>query len=319
MKRGWTAWLLLPLSLLFGLLAAARRLGFRSGLLRSERLPVPVIVVGNLYVGGTGKTPLAIWLVKALQARGYRPGVVSRGYGRGADDVRLVQADDALSGDEPRLIAARTGAPVAVGARRAKAGRCLLRAHPELNLIVADDGLQHLALARDVEIALVDERGRGNGWLLPAGPLREPWSRLEKVDAVVTRDPAVELPAVRAFAMRLDGDRAVPLLGGEARALRDFAGRRILAAAGIGQPARFFDLLRAHGLAPRELPLPDHYDFTANPFAQAPEEIVMITEKDAVKCRTLGDSRIWVVPIEARVDAGLVDLVVEKLRGSPAA
>lgn len=319
MKRGWVAWLLLPLSLLFRMLSGLRRLAYRVGLIRAERLPVPVVVVGNLYVGGTGKTPLAVWLVQALRARGYRPGVVSRGYGRGAGDARLVRADDALSGDEPRLIAARTGVPVAVGARRAEAARLLLQAHPEVDLIVADDGLQHLALARDVEIALVDERGRGNGWLLPAGPLREPWSRLATVDAIVTRVEASEAWPSPAFRMHLDGDAAVPLRGGTPHPLRDFAGRRILAAAGIGQPARFFRLLRAHGLAPRELPLPDHYDFARNPFAEATEEIVMITEKDAVKCRPFDDPRIWVVPIEARVDTGLVDLVVEKLRGSPAA
>jgi tetraacyldisaccharide 4'-kinase len=273
--------------------------------------------VGNLYVGGTGKTPLTIHLVQALQARGFSPGVVSRGYGASADAVRPVGAADGQTGDEAALIAARTGAPVFAGRQRAAAAAALMRAYPATDVILADDGLQHYALARDVEIALVDERGHGNGWLLPAGPLREgPW-RLNTVDAIVARGAAVAA-ARPVFSMRLEGSQAVNLRSGEVRALEDFRGRAVLAAAGIAQPERFFSHLEHHGIRARTLPLPDHYAFASDPFAGATEEAILITEKDAVKCRPLDDARLWAVPVQAAVDPGLVDLVVEKLRGPSA-
>lgn len=329
MRRGALACALWPLSMLFGAVAALRARLYRCGALRQQRLPVPVVVVGNIFVGGTGKTPLTIWLVDALRAAGFTPGVISRGHGAAAEHVREVspQSGAAEVGDEPLLIAQRTGCPVFVGRRRADAGRSLLAAHPQVDVLVADDGLQHYALARDVELVLFDARGAGNGWLLPAGPLREPRSR--RRDFTVVNAPAITDALERdvgrgAFRMQLGGTMAERLSHrGERVPLASLQGRRILAAAGIGNPSRFFSMLRAQGLAFDELPLPDHFDFSGDPFAQSPADVILITEKDAVKCGQLenlkDDPRLWVVPVSARIDAQLAAQIVEKCRGRPTA
>ncbi|MET0961944.1 MAG: tetraacyldisaccharide 4'-kinase [Noviherbaspirillum sp.] len=325
-RRGLTAWLLLPAALLFGLLVRLRRWLYRSGRLPAVRLPVPVLVVGNIFVGGTGKTPFTIWLAQQLRAAGYRPGVISRGYGASLNAPRLVSADASPAdvGDEPLLIARHAGCPMAVGRDRAAAGRTLLAAHPEVDVLLLDDGLQHYALARDFEIMLFDGRGAGNGWLLPAGPLREPLSRRRDV-TVVNGGGAANMPA-GAYRMELRGQSALQLAQPEMRMdLAELASRRpaprIVAAAGIGNPERFFAMLESHGLRFTRMPLPDHYAFEDNPFAGSDADVILITEKDAVKCRhaeALGnDARLWFVPVEAVVDAGLADYIVEKLRGFP--
>lgn len=329
-RRGPLAWLLAPLSALYAALLLLRRAAYSSGLARAARLPVPVIVVGNLYLGGTGKTPLTIELVRALVARGRRPGVVSRGHGRRGDEVRIVRATDdpQTSGDEPVLIAQATGVPLAIGRRRVAAARALLSAHPQLDCIVSDDGLQHLALARALELVVVDARGLGNGWVLPAGPLREPARRLATVDAIVAHDAdAVTLPQTQArrFTMRsrlgatwqISDPARRRTLSEFARAQQDSA-TRIAAAAGIGVPARFFAMLRGAGLAIDELPLPDHYDFRVDPFGQLAADCILITEKDAVKCAAVTnlrrDARIWVVPLIADIGPELVEFVLARLR-----
>ena len=329
LRRGPLACALWPLSLLFRALAALRVLLFRAGLLKSERLPVTVVVVGNIFIGGTGKTPLTIWLAEALLAAGLRPGVISRGHGSEGEAPRAVtlDADAAQVGDEPLLIARRTQVPVFVGRKRAEAGRALLAAHPEVNVLVTDDGLQHYALARDVEVVLFDGRGVGNGWLLPAGPLREAPAR--RRDFTVVNAPEITPRLARAvggqpFRMALAGDTAEQLIdAGNRLPLAALAGRRILAAAGIGNPERFFAMLRGAGLAFDELPLPDHHDFRDDPFAGVDADVILITEKDAVKCGQLEnlkhDPRLWVVPVSARIDAALAQRIVEKCRGcSPA-
>jgi tetraacyldisaccharide 4'-kinase len=339
--RGPLACALWPLSLLFRALSALRALLYRRGLLASTRLPVPVIVVGNIFIGGTGKTPLTIWLVQALRDAGLHPGVISRGHGsaghgadRGATHApRPVTPDSTPQqvGDEPLLIAQRSGCPVVVGRDRAAAGRALLAAHPEVNVLITDDGLQHYALQRDVEIVLFDGRGTGNGWLLPAGPLREPaWRRRD-----FTVINAADAPAALRTAVAPHGAAGAPLfqmvLGGEhAERLSRRSERmpltllaatapRIVAAAGIGNPARFFALLTAAGLRFTELPLPDHHDFLDQPFAGLNADIILITEKDAVKCAQIenlkDDPRLWVVPVTARIDAALAKQIVEKCRG----
>lgn len=337
--RGPLALALLPLSWLFGLAGALRRKLYATGLLASTRLPVPVVVVGNIFVGGTGKTPLTIWLAQALRAAGYSPGVISRGYGASHAAPRLVTADASPQevGDEPLLIAAHAGCPVMVGRDRAAAGRALLAARPEVDLILADDGLQHYALQRDVEIVLCDSRGNGNGWLLPAGPLREPARRRRDFTVVNANGlmPAMPEPV---FRMQLEGTlaerladpsqvRPLATFGQAGSAAAPAAGNqtppRLLAAAGIGNPGRFFAMLRSQGLTFAELPLPDHFDFADNPFGDVTADIILITEKDAVKCRQLdalkNDLRLWVVPVTARIEGALLDLLLEKLRGrSPA-
>jgi tetraacyldisaccharide 4'-kinase len=325
-RRGPAAWLLFPMSLLFGLLTEMRRRLYRAGVLRADRLPVPVLVVGNIFIGGTGKTPFTIWLAQQLRAAGFHPGVISRGYGASVDVPRLVGADASPEevGDEPLLIARHGGCPMAVGRKRAAAGRTLLAAHPEVDVLLLDDGLQHYALARDLEIMLFDSRGAGNGWLLPAGPLREPLSRRRDV-TVVNGGGAPGMPAA-AFGMQLRGQWAINLQRPDQRMLlSELAARqpapRIVAAAGIGNPERYFAMLEGEGLHISRMPLPDHYAFNENPFAGGDAEVILITEKDAVKCRhsdTLrNDARLWFVPVEAVIDAALADYIVEKLRGFP--
>jgi len=323
-RRGPIAIALTPLSLLHYLYYRCRRALFALQLLKQTGLDVPVVVIGNLYLGGTGKTPLTIELVRALTARGWRPGVVSRGYRARSSTARLVKPDDDAQqvGDEPLLIARSTSAPVAVARRRVSAAKLLRQKHPDCDVIVADDGLQHLRLARTMEIALLHERGLGNGWLLPAGPLREPRSRLDGVDAIAINGnvPAIAARAPRyamrtcvvaAFALHAPGLRIdLASLAAEQRA----HGWRLTAAAGIGAPDKFFAMLRALGLVIDELPLADHFDFSINPFSACVADRILITEKDAVKCvdnaALANDSRLWVVPLITQVDAALIDAVI---------
>lgn len=329
LERGPLACALWPVSLLFRALAALRAGLYRAGILKAGKLPVPVIVVGNIFIGGTGKTPLTIWLVEALRAAGCTPGVISRGHGSSGDAPREVSVDanPADVGDEPLLIARRAQCPVVVGRKRADAGRALLAAHPEVDVLLADDGLQHYALARDIEIVLFDGRGIGNGWLLPAGPLREPASR--RRDFTVVNAPGIDPALAHAVGgqphrMRLVGEYAERLAAPNERIrLQELAGKRMVAAAGIGNPGRFFAMLRAAGLAFDELPLPDHHDFLDAPFDGLDADVILITEKDAVKCGQLEnlkhDPRLWVVPVAASIDGPLAEHIVEKCRGCPTA
>jgi tetraacyldisaccharide 4'-kinase len=331
MRRGLAACALFPVSLLFRFIAALRRALYRAGILRSTRIAMPVVVVGNIFIGGTGKTPLVIWLVQALRDAGYVPGVISRGYGATSDSpMEVTPISPARDvGDEPALIAARTGVPLFTCRNRVAAARALLQHHPEVDVIVSDDGLQHYALQRDIEIMLFDARGAGNGWLLPAGPLREPPSR--RADFTVANAHAVPkgLAADRSHVWRMElvGVVAEQLSDPSQRmtlsALAADPSKTILAAAGIGNPARFFAMLQTAGLRFDALPLPDHHDFSDRPFDGIKVDIILITEKDAVKCRHIehlkDDPRLWVVPVTARIDGALADRIVEKLRGHPTA
>jgi tetraacyldisaccharide 4'-kinase len=291
--------------------------------MKSHKLPVPVLVVGNIFIGGTGKTPLTIWLAATLRAAGFSPGIISRGHGGAGSGEVTPQSLAAEVGDEPLLIATRTGCPVMVGRDRPRAGRALLAAHPGVDILISDDGLQHYALRRDIEIVLFDGRGAGNGWLLPAGPLREPVSR--KRDFTIVNTPELTPQLANAvggapFRMQLAGRFAERMTQRAERiALRDLAGQRIAAAAGIGNPGRFFAMLRGHGLAFAELALPDHHDFLDDPFARLDADVILITEKDAVKCGQIEnlkhDPRLWVVPVTAQLDAALAEQIVEKCRG----
>lgn len=323
--------LLWPFSLLFASLAGLRRALYRYHFLPSVRLAVPVIVVGNVVVGGTGKTPLVIWLVDALRQAGHTPGVISRGFGghvAAADVIEVTAARDAGQvGDEPVLIVQRAHCPVMVGRDRVAAGQALLAAYPATDVIVSDDGLQHYRLQRSIEIVLFDERGGGNGWRLPAGPLRESMTRRRDVTVLngVALPPG--LPA-NTLTMQLIGDHAESLSNRTCRVpLRDLKGR-LVAAAGIGNPQRFFKLLRDAGLSIETVALSDHQVFVADTFAEVDADIILITEKDAVKCCAVddirNDSRLWVVPVTASIDASLMaqidnKLTLEKLRGSPTA
>ena len=285
-RRGLLAVFLWPISLLYASLAAVRRTFYRWGWLKTWKAPVPVLVVGNVVAGGVGKTPVVLALLDHLKTRGWQPGVVSRGYGRATNDCREVLPDSAASevGDEPLLIARRTRRPVFVATHRADAVRAMLSVHPQVNLIVCDDGLQHLALARDVEICVFDERGAGNGWLLPAGPLREPWPR-QNDRALVLNTGLARLPGFQAqrqlasYAVRADGNR-IPLA--------ELKHQTLMALAAIGHPERFFDMLRQQGLVLEQThALPDHADFHSffDSFLSSIDKgyTVICTEKDAVK------------------------------------
>ncbi|MEY2620010.1 MAG: putative Tetraacyldisaccharide 4-kinase [Pseudomonadota bacterium] len=298
--RGALAWGLRPLAGFYGSLAAVHRSLYTLGIRHTERLPVPVVVVGNVVAGGAGKTPVVMAVVQHLQSRGLQPGVISRGYGRTGDTPSLeVRPDDdpRAAGDEPLLLARRCGVPVVVGARRAQAGRHLLARHPQVQVLVSDDGLQHRALARDIEICVFDARGIGNGWLLPAGPLREPWPR--RADLVLR--PA-GVAGVEGFEVRRRLAPEAVRADGTRRSLADLARGPLTAVAGIAQPEAFFDMLRGAGIVPAHtLALADHHDYALHPVSLPADLPVVCTEKDAVKLWRLRPDA-WAVPLQVEID-----------------
>lgn len=322
--RGLGMRLLWPVSVLMQAMVWCRRLAYQHGLLGTTRLPLPVIVVGNRIVGGAGKTPTTIALIEHLQAQGWRPGVLSRGYKAEQADGAPLLLDDATqgqlsarrTGDEPMLIWRRTRAPVMVGRSRAQCGLALRQAHPEIDVFVCDDGLQHLALSRDVEVVVFDARGAGNGWLLPAGPLREPISvkppaglRAPPLIVYNAPRPSTALPGhIGRAQLRAPAPLADWWVGHVASQTLQ-PGQTVWAAAGIAQPARFFDALRAQGLIVREAALPDHDAWDTLPW---PEDAlhVILTEKDAVKLQPDRVSRerpctqVWVAALDFTIDDG---------------
>ncbi len=326
--RGPASVALLPLAWLFEGIGLARRWLYRRGILPAHALPVPVIVVGNLIVGGAGKTPAVIAIVALLRQHGWTPGIISRGYGRERED-EIIEVDAGtearLAGDEPLLLARRTRAPVVVGSDRVAAGHALLQRHAEVDVIVSDDGLQHLALGRSLEVLLFDERGIGNGRVLPAGPLREPWPSA----------PAVEAPGVARIILYNASAPTTPLPGfvsrrrlagvaalaewwrGEAASattLDALGSRPVVAAAGLARPERFFALLREAGLTISELPLPDHFDFASLPWPAGTGDVV-VTEKDAVKLavdRRIS-ARVWVAALDFEPEPAFADALLARL------
>jgi tetraacyldisaccharide 4'-kinase len=311
-----------PLSMVFAVLAAARRLLYRIGVMPATRLKVPVIVVGNISVGGTGKTPCVIWLAQWLSDHGCKPGIVARGYGGTARDPLRATADSdpRIAGDEAVLLARRCACPVWVGANRAAAAQALLAAHPACDAIISDDGLQHYALARDVELAVIDgERGCGNGMLLPAGPLREPLRRLERVDALIINGspvfPLQMLPhGMPVFDMRIEGSTFYNILDPRQEAgAGQFATQTVHGVAGIGNPQRFFGHLRELGLAFTAHPFADHHVFTAADCAFGANTAVIMTEKDAVKCASFAGENWWALRVGAVPDPVLGDFILRKI------
>ena len=306
--------LLAPAGWLVALFTIARRAAYRYGMRRSWQIGCPVVVVGNLSVGGTGKTPLVISIAKLLAARGVRVGVISRGYrGTGSRWPRKVlpDSDPGRVGDEAVLLARRAGVPVAAGPNRIAAGRILYR-RSKCEVILSDDGLQHLRLARDVEIVVIDGvRRHGNGRCLPAGPLREPLGRLASVDLVVANGAA----APGELEMRLDPGDAVNLADPDlARPLEAFRGETVHAVCAIGHQERFFRTLESHGLTIIRHPFPDHHPFREEEIRFADDAPVLMTEKDAVKCERFADARHWCVPVDAVLSSELEDRLLEILR-----
>jgi tetraacyldisaccharide 4'-kinase len=309
---------LYPLSLVFRFAVLLRRGAYSAGLFSSRRVRVPVIVVGNITVGGTGKTPLVLWLARFLAECGMKPAIVSRGYGANLDVPRAVTpaSDPANCGDEPVLLAQRCLCPVWVGRDRAAVCEALLKAHPGCDVLLSDDGLQHYSLARDLEIAVVDGiRGNGNGFMLPAGPLREPVSRLRSVDAVVVNGEQANVQGPNVFGMKLEGREFHNLLNpdhivGPAY----FRSRRVRAVAGIGNPDRFFSHLQALGLRFDAQPFADHHRYTPSDLAGTDFDDIVMTEKDAVKCAPFAAETHWALRVAAVPDAGLRELVLRKLK-----
>ena len=309
--------LLFPVSLFFRVVTALRRYLYRVGMLASVKLPVPVIVVGNISVGGTGKTPLTLWLAQQLVDNGWHPGIVSRGYIKTGEQKKTpheVSVDDTANevGDEPLLMAQRALCPVWIGCDRPAAAQALLQAHPECDIVLSDDGLQHYRLQRDAEIVVVDGARRfGNGLLLPAGPLREPVSRLRTVDAVVINGG---LAKDAEFAMNLHGSLFYNLLNPEiVVTAAEFAGQHLHAVAGIGHPHRFFAHLEHLGLVAQQHAFPDHHHYTGADIAFEDADAVLMTEKDAVKCSAFATEKCWVLRVDAQVDSALTQLILKKV------
>ena len=319
-RRGALAWLLWPASLLFRFLVFCRKLLYQARVLPSRHPGIPVIVIGNLVAGGSGKTPLVLWIAQFLKSRGRSPAIVSRGYGARLQAPReaTIASEAAEVGDEPVLLARRSGCPVWVGPDRCRTIEALRAQHPEVDVLILDDGLQHYRLRRDLEIAVVDARGFGNGFLLPAGPLREPASRLASVDAVVSNGSAV-----KGFAMQLEGETLHRMTDArERQSVRAFAGQKVHAVAGIGHPNRFFLHLARLGAKPIPHPFPDHHPFRARDLEFGDEAPVLLTEKDAVKLRHAARSNWWVLPVTARLDPAFGDWLlgrVDEWRRSKAA
>jgi tetraacyldisaccharide 4'-kinase len=321
-SRGAIAWLLWPVSLVFAVVVWFRRIFYKLRIFGSTHPGIPVIVVGNLSAGGSGKTPLVLRIAEILREHHWKPGIVSRGYGGSAQQPReaTIASDPAEVGDEPVLLARRSGCPVWVAPDRVQACLALRAQHPDCNVIITDDGLQHYALRRDIEICVVDARSMGNGFLQPAGPLREARSRLASVDAVVTHGKA----DAQGYAMTLEGDRFVSMTDARAlRAAKSFAGQRVHAVAGIGDPKRFFLQLARFGLKLVPHPFPDHHPFRAEDLAFGDSDPVVMTEKDAVKCKRIvqgnSQAQFWVFPVSASLDPAFEPWLLEKLGGSKAA
>jgi len=327
----FTTSLLLPFSLIFRDIVAIRRLFYRIGLLKTIPFPVPVIVVGNITVGGTGKTPTVIWLTKLLQAHGFKPGVVARGYGVSKlKEPRLVTADDLVVnvGDEPLLVAHHVDCPIMISPNRPLGVSKLIQEHG-CNVIISDDGLQHYAMGRDIEIVLIDsQRQFGNGYCLPAGPLREPVSRLKKVDFIINNENTTSFEEKvlgwyinrkklkNEFNMQLLLDPLTSVMDLKTQLNeKDLKNKEVHAIAGIGNPTRFFQTVRQLHVDVIEHVFPDHYYFKPSDIDFGKNTIVIMTEKDAVKCLEFADDRHWYLPVRAKFSEYFEKTILDRLAG----
>ncbi|SJM90174.1 lipid A 4'kinase [Crenothrix polyspora] len=310
----WPGVVLLPLGWVFAACVRLRRFLYHTNILKQQRLSVPVIIVGNITVGGTGKTPLVIYIARLLKQAGFKPGIISRGYGgNAASQPQSVTAHSHVQqvGDEALLIASQSDCPMTVGALRVDAARLLL-AQNDCDVILSDDGLQHYALARDIEIAVIDGGRRfGNGYCLPAGPLREPVARLQQVDMIVVNGEKTD---AREFSMQLAGTVAVNISSGESRPLSTFTGIACHALAGIGNPERFFTSLAAAGLVCESHYFPDHHPFSQQDITFLDDKPVLMTEKDAVKCTLFASHQHWYVPVKALLNADFSEQLLHLLK-----
>ncbi|MSQ80400.1 MAG: tetraacyldisaccharide 4'-kinase [Candidatus Methylopumilus sp.] len=313
-SKCWISLLLLPLSGFFYVLSNVRKFLYQFNFIKSFRLKVPVIVIGNITLGGTGKTPLVIYLANELKKRGYNPGILSRGYGSTKIGINEVLQDSDISevGDEPLLIAKYTNAPVFIGNNRVLAATELIKKYKKIDVILCDDGMQHYRLKRDIEILVVDgTRNFGNGYLLPAGPLRETKVRLKYVDAVVCNDKKI---ISKSYLMKYKGDSLVNLMNGKKLNLKKDKLKNIHVVAGIGNPYRFFDYLKRFNIEFNRSIYQDHYQFTSKDFENIKNKNIIMTEKDAIKCTKFCKSNFWYLPIVAEVDKQLMNFILRKLK-----
>lgn len=320
-EGGWAYRLLLPLSGIYWLLLATRRALYRVGVLGKHRAPVPVVIVGNITTGGTGKTPVTIWLAGELKARGFSPGIVSRGYGGSGSSTSMrvdAASAPALVGDEPVLMAQRTGCPVVVDENRVRATQMLV--DDGADVIIADDGLQHYRLERTYEICVIDgSRGLGNRLLIPAGPLRETVARLAEVDQVLVNghlgDKVEDLTTVEqnAIEFQLVATEVARLDASLTRPIERFSGSTVHGVAAIGNPRRFFDMLRAHGMQVIEHAFPDHAQLSRQDLRFGDDFDVLMTEKDAVKLAGMSGDKYWSVPVELQIDPVLAGPWIEQI------
>ena len=308
-------WFLSPLSALYRIIIWIRKNLYQRGILKQHHLTVPVIIVGNISVGGTGKTPTVIWLAKQLQKAGYKPGIISRGYGGKADHYPLAvtaQSDSNQVGDEPIIISRQTACPMVVAPNRIAAGKMLLD-HYHCDIIISDDGLQHYALQREIEIIIVDgNRGFGNQYCLPAGPLREPLSRMNSVDFIIYNGGHDNVD----YTMQLIQKPAVNLVQPTlTKDISEFNSQQVHAIAGIGNPQQFFDQLTQYGLNIIPHPFADHQPFQHNDINFNDDKAILMTEKDAVKCQHFANKNMWYIPIEVAISGKLEQHLLDKLAG----
>lgn len=321
-RHSWWQWLLFPVAVIFSALVWLRRWLYHVGIFSSYHCPVPVIVIGNIYIGGTGKTPLIIALAQYLISQGYTPGIISRGYGGHYQGEVSVTHTASLVGDEPALIRQRTHCPVVVNPQRASAAQQLLQLYPECNVVLSDDGLQHYALQRQLEIVVFDnQKGLGNGRCLPAGPLREGVARLAYADAIVVNEVGdtenrINLPSeIPCFTMHLNGPSLVSLLDSQLRkSVEEIQGKTVHAVAAIGHPDRFFSFLRSMGFHVIPYAFNDHHAFRPEDFREFEDGLIVMTEKDAVKCRAFAKQNWWYLPVDAQLPEAFYNHIINQLK-----
>ena len=322
MPRSWErisalSLILLPLTLVFLILSAVRRLIFRIGILNATKIHVPVIVVGNITVGGTGKTPIVVAIANALKDSGLAPGIITRGYrGDGTNREVVETSTPSEVGDEPILIFNKVKCPVWVGPNRSRSAQQIIKKYPNVNVIISDDGLQHYALKRDIEVVVIDgERKFGNSLLLPSGPLRESISRIQTCDLAVINGPQIHKLPIPTTNMRLIGSTfhklSDPTITCDAE---DLLKTEVTAIAGIGNPERFFQHLKSLGLRPKTIRFPDHHRYSVKDFNSIENDIIIMTEKDAVKCKSYAPKECWFLPVTAEFNGPFIQTIIEKLK-----
>jgi tetraacyldisaccharide 4'-kinase len=312
--KGLAAYLLSPFSYVFIFIASIRKQLYKGNIIKSNAFNVPIIIVGNITVGGSGKTPLVIALANFFKSSGFNVGIVSRGYGAAFDGAKLLDDNSKAPevGDEPLLIFQKAQVPVAVSKNRPLAVEKLIK-EKKCNLIISDDGLQHYALQRDIEIAVIDgSRQLGNGFCLPAGPLREPASRLNSVDYIIENN-STKPASTKYIQMRILPDCFINLATNEKAALESFKGKTVHAYTGLGNPSKFFALLKSLGIEVKEHAFPDHYLFKEKDFLLDNQVIIMMTEKDAVKCKLFANEQFWCLPISAEIDGNFCSNLLQKV------